>query len=212
MRARSRRRVRAVRRRDGREHHGPRSLLVPTFAEELRRQARVPPRIVALGQKPRTAITLAGKGGADTVVLWEEDDGTWATSTAYAKTPWPDADDFIRAHAMKDAYGQIWTRAAAAGRLPVRRRWRRRRQPGAMGPDVPASADQPNRRAGQRIRDARGSDRRGTMRFSRTWRFICSARGGSARAPGRISWRSASRRLTTKATNTAPAATKSRTR
>ena len=95
----------------GRERHGPRSLLAPTFAEELRRQAAAPPRIVVLGQKPRTAITLAGQGGAGTIVLWLEDDGTWASSTAYTKAPWADADDYIRAHPLKDAYGQVWNRA-----------------------------------------------------------------------------------------------------
>ena len=93
----------------GTEHHGPRSLLVPTFAEELRRQARVRPKVVALGQKPRTAITLAGRPGPDTVVLWEEDDGTWATSSQYSRTPWPDVDEFIRAHPMNAAYGKLWT-------------------------------------------------------------------------------------------------------
>jgi predicted AlkP superfamily pyrophosphatase or phosphodiesterase len=98
----------------GSEHHSPRSLLRPTFAEELRRQARVPPRVVVLGQKPRTAITLAGKSGPDTVVLWEEDDGTWASSSAYTKAPWPDVDAFVAAHPLKADYGKVWTRV-----LPV---------------------------------------------------------------------------------------------
>lgn len=93
----------------GRERHGPRSLLVPTFADELRRQARVPAKVVALGLKPRTAIAFAGRGGPDTVALWEEDDGTWATSDAFTKTPWPDVDEFVRAHAIANDYGHIWT-------------------------------------------------------------------------------------------------------
>ena len=93
----------------GVEHHGPRNLLVPTFAEELRRQALVPPRVVALGQKPRTAITLAGRSGPDTVAVWEEDDGTWASSTAYTKVPYPDVDEFVRGRLIKDDYGKTWT-------------------------------------------------------------------------------------------------------
>jgi len=95
----------------GSEHHSARSLLVPTFAEELRRQAKMAPRIVVLGLKPRTAITLAGKGGPDTVVVWEEDDGTWASSSAFTKVPWPDVDAFVRAHPITGAYGQVWDRA-----------------------------------------------------------------------------------------------------
>jgi predicted AlkP superfamily pyrophosphatase or phosphodiesterase len=93
----------------GTEHHSPRSLLVPTFADELRRQAKVPPRIVSLGQKPRTAITLAGRPGPETVVAWEEDAGVWATSTTYSKTPWADVDEFVRARPMKNDYGKVWT-------------------------------------------------------------------------------------------------------
>jgi len=93
----------------GSEHHGPRSLFVPTFADELRRQARVPPRVVSLGQKPRTAITLAGRPGPETVAVWEEDDGTWATSTVYSKTPWPDVDEFVRGRVIQNDYGKVWT-------------------------------------------------------------------------------------------------------
>jgi hypothetical protein len=93
----------------GREHHGPRSLLAPTFSDELRRQAATPPQVVAVGEKPRTAVTLAGKGGPGTIAVWEEDDGTWATSDAYSKTPWPEVDQFVRAHPMKAAYGETWT-------------------------------------------------------------------------------------------------------
>jgi predicted AlkP superfamily pyrophosphatase or phosphodiesterase len=93
----------------GRERHGPRSLLVPTFADELRRQARVPAKVVALGLKPRTAIAFAGRGAPDTIAFWEEDDGTWATSDAFTQTPWPDVDAFVRAHAIANDYGRVWT-------------------------------------------------------------------------------------------------------
>jgi len=93
----------------GKERHSPRSLLVPTFTDELRRQARQVPQIVSLGQKPRTAITMAGKGGPGTMAVWEEDDGTWATSDAFTKTAWPEVDDFVRAHPMNKDYGQVWT-------------------------------------------------------------------------------------------------------
>ncbi|MFI5178904.1 MAG: alkaline phosphatase family protein [Vicinamibacterales bacterium] len=94
----------------GTEHQGPHSLLVPTFADELRRQARQSPRIVSISLKPRSAIGLAGHGGPGTMVLWEEDNGTWATSDAYTKTPWPVVDEYVRAHPIASAYGQVWTR------------------------------------------------------------------------------------------------------
>lgn len=95
----------------GRERHSARSLLVPTFADELRRQSppASPPHVVALGAKPRTAITLGGRGGAGSVTVWEEDDGTWASSDAFTRTPWPDVDEYVKAHPMKAAYGQAWT-------------------------------------------------------------------------------------------------------
>jgi predicted AlkP superfamily pyrophosphatase or phosphodiesterase len=94
----------------GREHHSSRALLVPTFGEELRRQSPgVPTRIVAVAQKPRSAITFAGRGAPDTIAVFEEDDGTWATSDAFTTTPWPEVDEFVRAHPMKAAYGAIWS-------------------------------------------------------------------------------------------------------
>jgi predicted AlkP superfamily pyrophosphatase or phosphodiesterase len=93
----------------GRERHSGRALLVPTFGEELRRQSPgVPTRIVAVAQKPRSSITFAGRGAPDTIAIFEEDDGTWATSDAFTTTPWPEVDEFVRAHPMKAAYGAIW--------------------------------------------------------------------------------------------------------
>jgi len=77
----------------GTERHSTRFLRAPTFAEELRLQAPVLPRILTIALKPRSSIGLAGRGGPQTMVVWEEDDGTWATSSAYAKEPcverWP---------------------------------------------------------------------------------------------------------------------------
>ena len=76
----------------GTERHSGRNVKTPTFADELRLQARRPPNIVSLALKPRSAIGLGGRGGPGTMVMWEEDNGTWATSDAYTKTPWPDVD------------------------------------------------------------------------------------------------------------------------
>ena len=93
----------------GTEHYSARNIFVPTFTDELRRQSRIPPRVVAIAQKPRSSVTLAGRGSPETVAVWEEDDGTWATSSAYTSTPWPDVDEFVRSRPMKADYGTVWT-------------------------------------------------------------------------------------------------------
>jgi predicted AlkP superfamily pyrophosphatase or phosphodiesterase len=93
----------------GRERHSPASLKIPTLADELQRQGANAPRVVSVALKPRSAIMVGGRGDPDTVVVWEEDDGTWATSTAYASAPWPDVDAYIRSHPIAAAYGQSWT-------------------------------------------------------------------------------------------------------
>ena len=93
----------------GIEHHSARSLLAPTFAEELRRQSKVQTRVVSVAQKPRSSVTLAGRGHADTVAIWEEDAGTWSTSTMYTRKPWADVDEFVRRRPMRADYGKVWT-------------------------------------------------------------------------------------------------------
>ncbi|MGE5837814.1 MAG: alkaline phosphatase family protein [Acidobacteriota bacterium] len=94
----------------GVEHHSGVSLMVPTFADELRRQAARQPKIVSLSLKPRGAIGLVGKGGPGTMVVWEEDNGTWSTSDRFTKAPWPEVDRFVAAHPIAASYGQVWTR------------------------------------------------------------------------------------------------------
>lgn len=95
---------------NGRERHSPANLRVPTFSDELQRQGAGSPRVVSVALKPRSAIMLGGRGDDHSVVVWEEDDGTWATSDAFTKTPWPDVDEFVRAHPIASAYGQTWTK------------------------------------------------------------------------------------------------------
>jgi predicted AlkP superfamily pyrophosphatase or phosphodiesterase len=99
---------------EGRERHSPRNMRRPAFADELRRQSRRPPRIVSVALKPRSAIALAGRGSPTTIAVWEEDDGTIATSQAYTRTPWPEVDAFVKAHPVAAAYGETWNRAQPA--------------------------------------------------------------------------------------------------
>jgi predicted AlkP superfamily pyrophosphatase or phosphodiesterase len=100
----------------GREFSGPRNLRELTFADELRKQSKRKPRIISVALKPRSAIALAGKGSASTIAVWEENDGTWATSTAYTRMPWPTVDEFVKARPIAASYGEIWTRALPADR------------------------------------------------------------------------------------------------
>jgi predicted AlkP superfamily pyrophosphatase or phosphodiesterase len=100
---------------EGREHHSAARLLTPTFAEQLRAQSKHPPYIVSVSLKPRSAIGLVGRGGPNTMVIWEEAHGVWATSDAYTRTPWGEVDAHIRANPMSAAYGTAWDRARAAG-------------------------------------------------------------------------------------------------
>lgn len=95
---------------EGREHHGPARVLTPTFADELRLQSPVPPRIVGLSLKPRSAILLAGRGAPGTMAVWTEPNGAWTTSTAYTSHPWPEVNEFIAANPIATAYGRQWTR------------------------------------------------------------------------------------------------------
>jgi hypothetical protein len=92
------------------EQHSARWLQVPTLADELRLQATIPPRIVSIALKARAAIGLGGRGGDGTVILWEEDSGAWATSSAFASAPWPEVDDYITRNRPDAARGELWHR------------------------------------------------------------------------------------------------------
>lgn len=90
--------------------HSARLMKVPTFADELRRQAARTPNIVSVAEKPRSAIGMAGHGGPGTVVIWEGAGGAWSSSTAYTDVAWPDADAFVRRHPIRQVYGDVWTK------------------------------------------------------------------------------------------------------
>jgi predicted AlkP superfamily pyrophosphatase or phosphodiesterase len=97
----------------GSEHHSARSLGTPTIGDELLRQAPGS-RVVSIGLKARSAISLGGHGGPNATIVWEEDSGTWATSSAFASTPSPDVEAFVRSHPASRDRGTVWER-----RLPI---------------------------------------------------------------------------------------------
>jgi predicted AlkP superfamily pyrophosphatase or phosphodiesterase len=81
-------------------------LLAQTFAEYLRDHERG--RTVALSLKPRSALTLVGHK-ADAVV-WFDDRGGWATSTAFSDAPVPFLQKFITENPLPADYGKTWDR------------------------------------------------------------------------------------------------------
>ena len=133
----------------GHERHSARSLLVPTIRRRTTPPKVDPTRIVSVAQKPRSSITFAGRGAPDTIAVFEEDDGTWATSDAFTTTPWPEVDEFVRAHPMRADYGAVWQpllpltayRFIDAGAGEART--------APVDADLPAPAHQLQRRAGQ---------------------------------------------------------------
>ena len=66
--------------------------------------------MVSIGLKARSAISLGGHGGRNATIVWEEDSGTWATSSAFASSPWPEVNAFVRTHPASAARGSIWQR------------------------------------------------------------------------------------------------------
>lgn len=91
----------------GRELHGPQLFRTQTLAESLSRGARRPAKVVSLALKARASISLAGRV-PNAIVAWEEDTGTWSTSSAYASSPPQAVDAFIRARPTSAALGEIW--------------------------------------------------------------------------------------------------------
>ncbi|MBM3750175.1 MAG: hypothetical protein FJW21_03195 [Acidimicrobiia bacterium] len=94
----------------GAERHGPGYLRVNTLADELRAQRERPSTVVSLSQKPRSAITMAGRPGPSTYVVWIEGNGSWATSSAYTPTAWPAVNRWAVKHPISADYGRIWDR------------------------------------------------------------------------------------------------------
>lgn len=94
----------------GVERHGPTYLRVNTLADELRAQRERPSTIVSLSQKPRSALTMAGRPSPTTYVAWTESNGSWATSSTYTKAAWPTVDRWAAAHPISADYGRTWDR------------------------------------------------------------------------------------------------------
>ncbi len=86
-------------------------LNLPTFADELRGQSGVPPKVVSLSGKARSAIMLAGRGGD--VVLWSVNPQAWASSTAFASVASPAVGELVKDRLPEAAFGRVWERQLA---------------------------------------------------------------------------------------------------
>jgi predicted AlkP superfamily pyrophosphatase or phosphodiesterase len=100
--------------RPGVEKHSARWMTTTTFADELRAQSTTPAHVVSISLKARSAIGMAGHGGD--AIIWEEDAATWASSSAFAKTPNPVLDAWAAAHPIDAQYGRVWNRLLPAHR------------------------------------------------------------------------------------------------
>lgn len=89
-----------------------RYLLVPTLADQLRDRAHG--RVVTMSLKQRSAIVLAGRKGE--AVVWFDDRGTWATSSAYAKTPVPFIQQFVTSDPHTADVDKAWDRTLDAAK------------------------------------------------------------------------------------------------
>lgn len=89
--------------------HSAWRLMVPTLAQELRVQQGTPGRSLAFSGKARSAIMLAGHR-ADAVTWFEEANGSWATSSAFATEPLAFLKKYVEAHPVSADYGKEWNR------------------------------------------------------------------------------------------------------
>lgn len=81
-------------------------LRASTFADELRLQSAIAPRVVSLSLKARSAIMMAGHGGD--LVAWHDGTRGFITSSAYARGPVPFLSDFQRHHPIEADLGKVW--------------------------------------------------------------------------------------------------------
>jgi predicted AlkP superfamily pyrophosphatase or phosphodiesterase len=112
-------------------------LVVPTLADEMRRQLRPSPRIVTLSIKARSAI-MAGRSG-DAVTWFEE--GTWTTSKAYAAAPVPAVDEWVRQHPFEADRRAVWDRALPRARYLFEDSPLGKKPPRGWGPSLPHALD-----------------------------------------------------------------------
>lgn len=81
------------------------SLLIPSFAEELKFQRGGRPRVFTFSLKARAAIMLAGHS-ADGVTWFDSGSGYWTTSSAYPTVPF--VKQYVEKHPASEDFGKTW--------------------------------------------------------------------------------------------------------
>ena len=92
--------------RPARAGNSPRQLTADTLGDQLRRRSPAS-RVVALSQKPDSAVMLAGHGG-DVIAWFDPDAGAFVTSHAYSAAPTKALADFIAANPMVREFSATW--------------------------------------------------------------------------------------------------------
>lgn len=99
--------------RRGDDAFGPGRLLIPTLADEMRRQRSS--KVVTVSLKARSAIMLAGRG-ADAATWLSESLDAWQTSTAYSDRPVSAVHAFLETRSIDADHGTVWQRLLPAPR------------------------------------------------------------------------------------------------
>jgi predicted AlkP superfamily pyrophosphatase or phosphodiesterase len=81
-------------------------LELPTLADELRAQRGPGGHALAFSLKPRSAIPLGGR--KPDAVVWFDDRGAWASSTAFTPDPVRAVADFVQRHPVERDFGRTW--------------------------------------------------------------------------------------------------------
>ena len=89
--------------------HSAERLATTTIADEMRLQLRVPPRVVSISLKARSAINLGGHR-PDAVIWLDDATAEWVTSTAFQTAPTPYFADYINQHPVRGEIGRSWDR------------------------------------------------------------------------------------------------------
>lgn len=84
-------------------------LQVPTLADQLRAQSGGKSRVVTFSLKARSAIMMAGHGG-DAVTWFDDTNGAWVTSDAFAKAPVPFIEKFAKENPVARDEGKVWSK------------------------------------------------------------------------------------------------------
>ncbi len=116
--------------------HSAARLQVPTLADEMRVQLSPSAHVVSMSLKARSAIMLAGHRG-DAVTWFDDNTGSWSTSSAYSTSPVPFLAKFFADHPVTADFGKTWNLAMTSDRYLYDDSTAGRTPPKGWGPSLP---------------------------------------------------------------------------